>query len=174
MLDTQLVIFTSNVAQALGALVLALVLVGFYRLYQRRFLLIWAWSWSAFCVSLIAGSIALFLTPLMPADAPLRLSASVLSMAAGYWQAAWLIFGTYEVVTGRLLSRRILVAVPASLFVLAFVTILGSLPVEPRYRVVMRVGIKCLILGAPRRTASDAGWCPDPSSSTGFISSTIS
>ncbi|HEV2854078.1 MAG TPA: EAL domain-containing protein [Thermoanaerobaculia bacterium] len=158
MLDTSLVIFTSNVAQALGALVLALVLVGFHRLYQRRFLLIWAWSWSAFCASLIAGTIALFLTPHMTADAPLRFSASVISMTAGYWQAAWLIFGTYEVVTDRLLSRRILSATPAALFVLAFVMTLGSLPIEPRYRVVMRVGTKCLVLGIAFVVAAWGVW----------------
>jgi diguanylate cyclase (GGDEF)-like protein len=158
MLDTSLVFFTSNVAQALGALVLALVLVGFYRLYQRRFLLIWAWSWSAFCVSLVAGTVALFLTPLMPADAPLRFSASLLSMAAGYWQAAWLIFGTYEVVTDRLLSRRILSATPAALLVLAFVTIFGSLPMEPRDRVVVRVGLKCLVLGIAFGAAAWGVW----------------
>jgi diguanylate cyclase (GGDEF)-like protein len=158
MLDTQLVFFTSNVAQALGALILALVLVGFHRLYQRRFLLIWAWSWSAFAASLVAGSIALFLASLMPADAPLRFSASALSTAFGYWQAAWLLFGTYEVVTGKLLSRRVLLAVPATLFVLAFVTTLASLPIEPRYRVVTRVGIKCLVLGAAFVVAAWGVW----------------
>ncbi len=158
MLDTSLVIFTSNVAQALGALVLALVLMGFHRLYQRRFLLIWAWSWGAFCASLLAGSIALFLTPYMPADAPLRFSASVVSMTAGYCQAAWLLFGTWEMVTGKLLSRRVLAATPLLLSALAFATILGSLPIEPRYRVVMRVGIKCLVLGLAFTLAAWGVW----------------
>ena len=94
----------------------------------------------------------------MPADAPLRFSASVLSMAAGYWQAAWLLFGTWEVVTGKLLSRRVLYATPVLLFALAFVTILGSLPIEPRYRVVMRVGIKCLVLGVAFTLAAWGVW----------------
>ena len=158
MLDTALVIFTSNVAQALGALVLALVLVGFHRLYQRRFLLIWAWSWGAFCASLLAGSIALFLVPYMPADAPLRLSASVVSLTAGCWQAAWLLFGAYEVVTGKLLTRRILSATPVILFALAFATVLASLPIEPRYRVILRVGIKCLVLGVAFTLAAWGVW----------------
>ncbi len=158
MLDTGLVILTSNIAQALGALVLALVLMGFHRLYQRRFLLLWAWSWGAFCASLLAGSAALHLTPLMPADAPLRFAASVLSMAAGYWQAAWLIFGTWEVLTGKLLSRRFLVWAPVVLLALAFATILGSLPMEPRYRVILRVGIKCLVLSIAFALAAWGVW----------------
>ncbi len=158
MLDTSLVFFTSNAAQALGALVLALVLLGFHRLYQRRFLLIWAWSWGAFCASLLAGSLALFLTPHMPANAPLRFSASVLYMTAGYLQATWLIFGTWEVVTGKLLSRRVLAATPFLLFALGFMTIAGSLPIEPRYRVVMRVGIKCLVLGVAFVLAAWGVW----------------
>ncbi|HKI00378.1 MAG TPA: EAL domain-containing protein [Thermoanaerobaculia bacterium] len=151
-------IFTSNVAQAIGALILALVLVGFHRLYQRRFLLTWAWSWWAFCVSLLAGSIALLLTPYMPADAPLRFSASVLSTTACYWQAAWLLSGTYEVVTGRLVSRRTQALTLAVLFILALATIGGSMPMVPRSRVILRVGLKCLVLGAAFVIASWGVW----------------
>ena len=53
----------------------------------------------------------------MPADAPARLAASILSISAGYWQVAWLLFGTWEVVTEAALSRRarlIVLAVPAA------------------------------------------------------------
>ena len=63
MINSALVIFTSNVAQAIGAVILAMVLVGFHRLYQRQYLLTWAWSWWAFCVSLLAGAVALYLAP---------------------------------------------------------------------------------------------------------------
>jgi diguanylate cyclase (GGDEF)-like protein len=147
MLDTGLVILTSNVAQAIGALVLALVLVGFHRLYERRFLLTWAWSWWAFCVSLLAGSVAQFLTPYMPAQAPLRLGVSLLSTVAGYWQAAWLVSGTYEVVTGKTVSRRSQATLLSVLFLLAVATLAGSLSLEPRSRVVLKVGLKCLLLG---------------------------
>ena len=74
MVNTSLVILTSNVAQAVGAAVLAMVLLGFHRYYQRPYLLKWAWSWGAFCVALVAQSIALVLVQTMPAGAPARLA----------------------------------------------------------------------------------------------------
>src|SRR2546423_15002515 len=96
MISSALVIFTSHAAEAAGAFVLAIVLVGFHRLYQRPYLLTWAWSWWAFCVGLIADALAIYLAPHLPATAPARLAASLVSITAGYWQAAWMPLGSSE------------------------------------------------------------------------------
>ncbi|MES1211655.1 MAG: hypothetical protein ABUL63_04920, partial [Acidobacteriota bacterium] len=80
----------SQAAQACGALVLALVLVGFHRHYRREYLRTWAWSWWAFCAWMGTSSLALFLaadgTPLPG----LQMSLAVLALISGYWHVAWL------------------------------------------------------------------------------------
>src|SRR5688572_30792050 len=98
MANTSLVIFTSNIAQAIGAVVLAMVLVGFHGYYSRPYLLKWAWRWGSFSAALVAQAIALVLVETLPASAPARLAASGVATVAGCWQGAWLLFGTYEVV----------------------------------------------------------------------------
>src|SRR5438874_1697829 len=104
MINSTLVLFTSDAVQALGAFALAFAFLAFHRLYQRPYLLTWAWSWWAYCVWLLAGSLALYLAPQMPATTPARLAASLVSITAGYWQAAWLLFGSYEAMAQRPLS----------------------------------------------------------------------
>src|ERR1700712_1231515 len=98
MISSALVALASNAAQALGALILAMVLVGFHRLYQRPYLRTWAWSWWAFYVWLITDAASQYLAEQgrMPADSPARLAASLVSLTAGYWQVGWLLFGTFE------------------------------------------------------------------------------
>ncbi|HEY0514305.1 MAG TPA: EAL domain-containing protein [Thermoanaerobaculia bacterium] len=150
--------FTSNLAQAIGALVLALVLVVFHRHYQRPYLLTWAWSWGAFCVSLLGGSAAMFLVDRMPPEAPARLLASSLSILGVYCQVAWLLFGTYEVVAERPLSRRFQRAVLAALVVLTLGSIASSLFIAPHLRLLVRVGVRVLLLGGAFLVASWGVW----------------
>jgi diguanylate cyclase (GGDEF)-like protein len=147
MISSTLVIFTSNVAQALSAVLLAIVLVVFHRHYPRAYLLTWAWSWWAFCASLVSGSAELLLIPRMPPEAPARLAAAGLFLLAGYWQGAWLLFGTYEVVTERSPSRRLTRSVLAALVVLAFGCVGLSLYAHPGARLLARLGVRSLVLG---------------------------
>ena len=158
MISSTLVVLTSNVAQALGAAVLALVLVVFHRHYQRPYLLTWAWSWLAFGVSLLAGAAALFLVGRMPPEAPARLIASSVSLLGGYGQVAWLLFGTYEVVAGRSLSPRVRRAALAALVLLALGSVVSSLYLAPEVRLLIRVGIRTLLLGAAFLAAGWGVW----------------
>ncbi|MFL6235967.1 MAG: putative bifunctional diguanylate cyclase/phosphodiesterase [Thermoanaerobaculia bacterium] len=151
-------IFTSNAAQAAGAIALAMVLVGFHRLYQRPYLLTWAWSWWAFCVWLISGAVSLYLVSHLPPTAPARLAASLISITAGYWQAAWLLFGSYEATAARLLSRRFRRAVLAALLVLAAGSVTLTLYTTPEVRFLARVGLRAFLLGAAFLTASWGVW----------------
>jgi diguanylate cyclase (GGDEF)-like protein len=158
MINSALVIFTSNVAQAIGAVILAMVLVGFHRLYQRHYLLTWAWSWWAFCVWLLSGAVSQYLAPQMPADAPARLAASLLSITAGYWQVGWLLFGTYEATTEDPLSRPFQRATLALLLVLAVSSVTLTLYTPAEVRFLVRVGLRALLLAAAFLIAAWGIW----------------
>ena len=158
MINSTLVIFTSNAAQAAGAFALAMVLVGFHRLYQRPYLLTWAWSWWAFCVGLITEALSLYLVPHLPATAPARLAASLLSITAGYWQAAWLLFGSYEATAARLLSHRFRRAVLTALLLVAAGSVTLTLYTTPQVRFLARVGLRTFLLGAAFLMAAWGVW----------------
>src|SRR5262245_22105741 len=145
MINAALVIFTSTLAQAAGAVFLAIVLLGFHRLYERSYLLAWTWSWWAFCVSLLSGAVALYLVPFLPPDAPARLAASIVTLTAAYWQAAWLLFGTYEVLKDRSVRRRTQRLILAALLAFSLLSIGLSLYVGPNSRFVVRIGVRSLV-----------------------------
>jgi diguanylate cyclase (GGDEF)-like protein len=147
MVSATLVVFTSNLAQAVGAVFLAIVLLGFHRLYERPYLRTWAWSWWAFSVSLVSGSVALYLVPYMPPAAPARLATSSLALVAGYWQMAWLLFGTYEVLRDRSVPRRPRQMILTFLLLLGVASVALSLSLAPHARFLVRVGVRSFLLG---------------------------
>jgi diguanylate cyclase (GGDEF)-like protein len=158
MISSSLVIFTSNLAQAIGAVVLAMVLVAFHRLYRRPYLLTWAWSWWAFCVSLLGGSVSLFLVEAMPPQSPVRLIASSASLLGGFWQAAWLLFGTYEVVRDRPLPLRVRRSALAGFALLALGSVFLSLDLSSHARFLLRVAPRSLLLGTAFLIAGWGVW----------------
>jgi diguanylate cyclase (GGDEF)-like protein len=159
MVSDTLVIFTSNLAQACGSIVLAMVLMGFYRTYGRLYLLTWAWSWWAFCVSQAGGAVALLLVSSnMEASVPLRLAVSILWLVAGYWQAALLLFGTWEVVTGKQISARLRKAVLGALVLLALIAVFASLDNARYTREIVRVGLRLFFQGVAFGVASWGVW----------------
>ncbi|HET9229108.1 MAG TPA: hypothetical protein VFR31_20690, partial [Thermoanaerobaculia bacterium] len=105
--SSTLVILVSRLAQAGGALVLALVLVGFYRLYRREYLRTWAWSWGAFCTALSASALTLYLGQNGNLPHSLATGLTVVALIASYWQMAWLLFGTYELSTTQVVSKKV-------------------------------------------------------------------
>src|SRR6185436_12004631 len=117
--SSTLVVFVSQLAQAGGALVLALVLEGFHRLYQREYLRTWAWSWWAFCVWMVSAGLALALAQGDPGWNFARTFFTGIALVSGYWQIAWLLFGTYELATTRTVPQRAQVQVLGALFALA-------------------------------------------------------
>jgi diguanylate cyclase (GGDEF)-like protein len=160
MISSMLVALTSNAAQAIGATVLAMVLVGFHRLYQRPYLRTWAWSWWAFCVWLVAAAVSQYLAEQerMSAGSPARLAASLVSLTAGYWQVGWLLFGTFEATADRALSRRFQRATLAVLLVLAVGCVLLTVDTPPEVRLLVRVGLRALLLGAAFAAAAAGVW----------------
>ncbi|HEY0558416.1 MAG TPA: EAL domain-containing protein [Thermoanaerobaculia bacterium] len=160
MISSVLVVFTSNAAQALGAIVLAMVLVGFHRLYQRPYLRSWAWSWWAFCIWLVADAASQYLaeSARMPADSLGRLAISLVSLTAGYWQVGWLLFGTFEAAAGRPLSQRFRSAALGFLLLLAAGCVLATLYTSSEVRLLVRVGLRAFLLGAAFGAAAVGVW----------------
>jgi len=158
MIDGSLVLITSNLAQAAGAVVLALALMGFYRLYRRNYLLTWALSWWAFCLSLLGNSASLYLLERMPPEAPERIAGSIVGLAGTYWQAAWLLLGTHEMLTDRRLPRQARLGILAALLAVASAFILGTVASTPAESFFIRVGIRTLFLGLGFAAAGYGIW----------------
>ncbi len=86
MIDRTLVMVTGLIAQAACAVLVALMLQAFHRLYRRRYLAHWARSWWAFSVYLLGGALGFFLYSRLPSTSPLRVSVAILSLIGGYLQ----------------------------------------------------------------------------------------
>ncbi len=112
---------------------------------------------------------------------PALTTVSSLSLIAGYWQVAWLLFGTYEVATSQSVAQRTRYIVLAFLAVVAVISVLASLPAASPAPFLVRVGLRSFGMavaflvasygcGAPAtrrsRSASDSAWSPGRSCST--------
>jgi len=154
MISSIVVVLTGYLAQAACALLAAVVLKVFYRHYRRGYLQHWAWSWCAFFVYLLCGVLALQLHTGNGAGAPVRLLVSSLSLLGGFAQPVLLLFGIYEVSTGRSVAparaRRIL----AGVILLALVTVAVTVPVSPGLRLLGRLGGRALVAGLAFLAAS--------------------
>jgi diguanylate cyclase (GGDEF)-like protein len=146
MVDRQLVLVTSQLAQAVAAVILALVLSRFYRLYGRDYLRTWSRSWWALFVYETLSVAALGLSRVGNPGSLLPAPVSGLSLIAAYWQVGWLLLGIYEVVTDTRLARRKRHAVLMILAALAVVSVAGSLAVSPTARFFLQVGVRPLLL----------------------------
>ena len=156
--SSTLVILVSRLAQAGGALVLALVLVGFYRLYRREYLRTWAWSWGAFCVALATSSLILYLDRGGQLPHSLGTGLTVAAVIAGYWQIAWLLFGTYELATTQVVSKQAQHRILAFLAALAVVPVITSFVLDGAADARLSETIRSLCLAAALLVASYWVW----------------
>jgi diguanylate cyclase (GGDEF)-like protein len=147
--DAARVLISTNLAQAVGALLLGLLLLAFARGGHRPYLRHWGLSWLAFVVYLTVSAATLFTLRTLPALHPLRLGLTFASLLGAYLQAAWLAVGTWELRRARAAPRRVLhvlagVAVAAALVS----TVLFVTPEEAAGgRHFVRVGVRSLVLG---------------------------
>ncbi len=135
-----------QLAQALGALLLAAVLHGFHRSYRRRYLLDWARSWWAGGIHLCANGLTIYMIRLRPSGAVFSLLAAA-SAAAAYYQVAWLLFGTYEVATGRRAGNYLRAAALAGSFALPLATVAAAALSPPELASLLRLGPHVLGIG---------------------------
>ena len=136
-------------AQAVGALVLAVLLFGFFRHYRKGYLRAWALSWLGFVAYLAASTTSMTIATTYSASHPLRLALTFAASFGGFLQIAWLLVGTWEIDRRGPVPRRVqlllipLAAVLAAATTLAFVTT----PDGATLRHFVRVGVRSLLVG---------------------------
>lgn len=91
------IVISMLLAQSAEAILLSLVLYGFYHIYSRGYLLHWARSWLALCIYLLGAAPSIYLSSILEPLHPIRIIISTISLIAGYLQIVWLIYGTYEI-----------------------------------------------------------------------------
>lgn len=132
-----------------GAVLLAIVLGYFHRLYGRRYLLLWSKSWLASAVRLLASTTPFF-SPSLLSNKWLAFTVTLIVIAASYLQVSWLLFGAYEMATGKSVSQRfirivLLGSMTAALFA---ALIVRSDHLGQEARNLLGVGEEWLITGA--------------------------
>ncbi|HSM13363.1 MAG TPA: EAL domain-containing protein [Thermoanaerobaculia bacterium] len=131
------------------AVVLAVLLRRFERRLGRGYLREWALAWTAVAAAYLAGAWGLATRDQLPASDWSRIAASVVYAVGGYWHAAWILFGTAAIATGRVVSRRGGRAILGALAALGVLTTLvwAFDPDAWMERWVTRVGLRALIVG---------------------------
>src|SRR5579864_2685983 len=141
-----LVAVTGYLAEAACAIVIAFVRVSFHGPYLREYLRYWSWSWWAFACFLVgAAAVHLSFVRSRPFAPWLPLAVSLISLAAGYCQAGWLLLGTYEVSTGRPAPRRRGRLLIAGLALAAALTVAGTVLATEEHRLLIRGGMRMLV-----------------------------
>jgi diguanylate cyclase (GGDEF)-like protein len=92
--------------QAGAALIIACVFVGLQRRYWRPFLRHWTRSWLALAAYTALSALARIVLVGRTIEFVPHAAISVLSGIAGCLQLAWLLLGTFELTTGRSLSKE--------------------------------------------------------------------
>src|SRR5437867_9978524 len=162
MLEFNLVVVAMIAAQTLAAIVMAVLLLGFFRQYHKSYLRHWMLSWAALAIFQVLSGLGLGLAVRwhIASDDPARIAISALAGIIGYLQIAWLLFGVYEILRRRPVRIRfywrslIVIAVAALVPSLLFI---GPDAVSST-RYFMRVGLHSLISSAAFLGASYAFW----------------
>lgn len=132
-----------------GALLYALIMQYFYKLYKRRYLLFWAGSWYAMVVFRLGGLIVLSIFGDLSTSHPLRLFISFINVSASYVQIALLLIGSYELATNRSVSSALLRRILLFLLILGLGLTLAYAfdPQASSQRYALRVGVKSMLTG---------------------------
>lgn len=147
--SVKFVLATSTVQWA-GCLLLAGVLLSFYRSYRRGYLLHIAASWLALSFVFSGGVVAIWTaTAGFEAWHPLRLGASLVSQVASYLQVVLLLTGSFEIARRRAVSPRLLLVLVAVCVVVGLLMPLLYLtdPGASNERYFIRFGLRSLAIG---------------------------
>jgi diguanylate cyclase (GGDEF)-like protein len=145
MVSSVAVVLTGYLAQAGCALLVAIVLRAFYQHYRRGYLWHWSWSWWAFCGFLVGAAVAMQSRTAAPM--PVRIAVATLCLACGYAQSALLLFGTYEIATGKTISKLRAQRILAAAGLLTLILVLLTFPLNPGQRLLFRIGGRAVVAG---------------------------
>jgi len=137
----------THFALAVESVLIALVLLGLYRLYGKGHLQQWAWAWGALGAYALGSGAGLLLSLQgVPASHPARFLLTAFSVAALFAHLAWLLFGVLEATTGEgvrtAMGRLFLIAAIAA-GAAAALAFPGAADANPRLFV--RVGLPALV-----------------------------
>jgi PAS domain S-box-containing protein len=134
--------------QAVGNVLIALVLLRLWRFYRREYLRDWSCSWLALAIFHLLAGVGYWMSTTLDVDHPLRLLNAVAALTAGYWQLAWLARGTLSIAGTRRASDRLFWVVMACLVALAVGMTLAPLGAASETRLFVRVGLRALAAAA--------------------------
>jgi diguanylate cyclase (GGDEF)-like protein len=160
--EFNLVVVVTASAQAIAALVMAVLLAGFLRQYRKTYLLHWTLSWLALAAYFITSTleIGLGLSANLPSAHPVRIILAILSGIVGYLSIAWFMFGIYELLRRRPVRIRVYwrtLAAVAAFGVITAVLFVGHDAVSSTLNFV-RVGIRSMIASLAYVAAGIAFW----------------
>ena len=158
-------LYSIFLVQMAGAACFAVLLGRFYRTYERLYLREWARSWAALCIYVLGAFLGVAGMRDLAVQHPIRLVMTVVTLTAGYWQIAWLLFGTYAVAKRQSVSPRTSARILGVVFVGAVVlaVLFTGDPNAGGQRYFLRVGLRSLVAGIAYLTAGawlarDRGW----------------
>jgi diguanylate cyclase (GGDEF)-like protein len=152
----------THVAQIVSAAVVALLLFGFQRQYEKSYLRHWTAGWAALALYQMASFAGLVLSVGygVPAVDLSRIAVALVAAIAGYAQIGWFLFAPYELVRRRpirmIAARRILIALAVFSIFTALVFLDESTVSITRN--VARVGVHAFLGGLAFLVTSIALW----------------
>ena len=145
--DLPVTVVASYLAQAIGGVILAILLTHFYRHYNRAYLVHWSYSWYALTTYYVTGAFAFVAAQHVAPTHPVRLVNSAISLAAAYLQVMWLAFGAHELAKRRpvkLAVVRNLLLVALAIGVASSLLFISN-PALTNERYFVRIGIRAAV-----------------------------
>ena len=145
---TELVVAIQAV-QCAGALILALLMLFFYRAQGRPFLRHWAQSAAAVALYLLCTAAVLLLYHAYPGWTYLQLLLMIVALSAAYLHISWLMIGTWEAIYSRAIEPKVetLCIAVAVGFGLLTASIVPFDPAQALLRNLLRFDLRYLLTG---------------------------
>ncbi len=153
--DLNIVLAVTYLAQGAVGITLFVIFRYFSIVYKRRFLQTWAWGWIFFTIAMLGFVFLVGGAARMPANNPIGMAVSWISIAFSYAQIFMLMAGMYELFKNQAISTKFILR---SLFAIAIVSIVlvivfNAKPGYSAERYMIRVGFRYLVAAASFMTA---------------------
>lgn len=131
------------------ALTVMLLLNRFYKSYKSKYFQYWSRSWFGLMLYMLGATLALWAAQAVPSNTILRTTISTLTIAAGLFQALWLLVGSFEFSRQKEYNRRSVLILSLLILPVAIAMALpfANQPDAVMERLFLRVGLKSFISG---------------------------
>lgn len=153
--DLNSVLAITYLAQGVVGITLFVIFRYFSFVYKRRFLQTWAWGWIFFTIAMLAFVFLVGGLARMPANHPIGMAVSWVSIAFSYAQIFMLMAGMYELFKNQAISAKFILRclLIIALVSIVLVFILNAKPNYSAERYMIRVGLRYLVAAASFMTA---------------------